>query len=324
MKIAVAFASCLLASAQDVEFDAQSRLVIVPATVTDAKGRTVDGLTETDFALLDNGRPRKVTVDSIATGVAPVALVVAVQAAGISGPALAKVQKIGAMLQPLITGERGKAAIVSFAEGIEWRQDFTNDPDRLQRAFAELRPRGERTARMLDAVHEAVARLRSIPNVRRVLLLISESRDRGSETELQSVVTTAEAAGVAVYAATYSAYATAFTAKPDEVPQATGGADIIGAVGELVRRGKTNDAELLASRTGGIVMKFARQKGLEDALGRLGDELHSQYVLSFTPEPAEAGHHSLEVRLTRPGNFRVRARPGYWSAATFTPRRNPE
>jgi VWFA-related protein len=302
MKIAVAFASCLLASAQDVEFDAQSRLVIVPATVTDAKGRTVDGLTETDFALLDNGRPRKVTVDSIATGVAPVALVVAVQAAGISGPALAKVQKIGAMLQPLITGERGKAAIVSFAEGIEWRQDFTNDPDRLQRAFAELRPRGERTARMLDAVHEAVARLRSIPNVRRVLLLISESRDRGSETELQSVVTT----------------------KPDEVPQATGGADIIGAVGELVRRGKTNDAELLASRTGGIVMKFARQKGLEDALGRLGDELHSQYVLSFTPEPAEAGHHSLEVRLTRPGNFRVRARPGYWSAATFTPRRNPE
>jgi hypothetical protein len=37
--------------------------------------------------------------------VAPIALVVAIQASGISEPVLEKIRKIGGMIQPLITGE---------------------------------------------------------------------------------------------------------------------------------------------------------------------------------------------------------------------------
>jgi VWFA-related protein len=178
--------------AQEPRFDVRSRLVLVPATVTDARGRSVDGLDSPDFVVLDNGRPQKTIVDTIGTGVAPIALVIAVQSSGISAAAVEKVQRIGSMIQPLVTGERGAAALVSFDQRIRWIQDFTSVPGALDRAFPQIRPLtspGEdKEARMLDAVQEAVERLGTRANARRVLLLISESRDRGSETALDAVL----------------------------------------------------------------------------------------------------------------------------------------
>src|SRR5690242_12788710 len=42
--------------AQEPRFDARSSLVLVPVTVTDSKGGTIDGLEAQDFLLFDNGR----------------------------------------------------------------------------------------------------------------------------------------------------------------------------------------------------------------------------------------------------------------------------
>lgn len=66
---------------------------------------------------------------------------------------------------------------------------------------------------MLDAVQSAAEHLRARPNARRVLLLISESRDRGSETALDQAAIAAQKADVTIYAVTYSAFKTAFTSK---------------------------------------------------------------------------------------------------------------
>lgn len=337
MRLSVAILLACTAGAQEPTFDAQSRLVLVPVTITDSKGRFVDGLEASDFLLYDNGVAQRTAVDTIATGVAPIALVVAVQSSGISVPVLAKVQKIGAMIQPLITGERGCAAVVSFDESLHWLQECTNDPDSIARAFAGLRPGEQKSARMLDAVHAAIHRLRQRPNARRVVLLISESRDRGSESELEAVVMAAQGAGVTIYAFTYSAFKTAFTTKqsknetPPEprlprpnrteplsgkgrvpIPPSEQRMDILGGFEELARLGKVKDSEVLTEKTGGTTHSFARLKGLEDAVAKLGAELHSQYVLSFVPETKEPGYHHLQVKVQREGKFRVRTRPGYW------------
>src|SRR3982751_6049782 len=211
------FAVALSLTAQDSRFDVRSRLVVVPVIVTDAKGRSIDGLEAADFVLLENGRAQKLTVDTIDTGVAPIALIVAVQSSGISTAVLEKVRKIGAMIQPLILGDRGCAGLVSFARSVTWLQECTKDADVLGAAFSKLKPpafAGEfKEGRMLDAAQSAIDHLRQRQGARRVLLLISESRDRGSEAALDAVTIAAQAAGVAVYAATYSAFATAFTSK---------------------------------------------------------------------------------------------------------------
>ncbi|MBZ5726004.1 MAG: hypothetical protein LAP87_13515 [Acidobacteriia bacterium] len=88
---------------------------------------------------------------------------------------------------------------------------------------------------------------------------------------------------------------------------------MIGAIGELARLGKTNTTAALAKRTGGTTFAFIQQKELEATIEKLGAELHSQYVVSFAPEAPAPGYHTLEVRLARPGEFRIRARPGYWA-----------
>jgi VWFA-related protein len=331
--ILLLFGSTLLA-----QFGVDSRLVIVPVTVTDKKGRPIDGLEARDFRIYDNGRPLAAAVDTIGTGVAPIALLIAVQSSGISAPALDKVRKIGSLIGPLVTGERGCAGLLAFAADVEWLEDCTRDPDALIRAFHRLRPAEYKAARMIDAVHESVSHLRRNPNARRVLLLISESRDRGSESDIESAVAAAVAAGVAIYAAPYSAFKTAFTTSQREPPPVPGpGAqrsppprppgpptvaspmaphgpqiDIGAAVAELAHIAKPKATDELTRRTGGASFPFTRQKALEDAIGKLGSELHTQYVLSFVPEEPVPGYHNLEVKVTRAGDFRVRARPGYW------------
>jgi VWFA-related protein len=332
------------AAAQEPRFDARSRLVQVPVNVSDLKGRSIDGLSVADFLVLDEGRPRPATVDTIDTGVAPIALIVAVQTSGISRPAIEKTRRIGAMIRPLVTGERGCGGLIAFAERVTWLEKCTKDEDALTRAFTRLRPGEEKKGRMLDAVTAAVEHLRSIPNVRRVLLLISETRDRGSESALDPSVAGAQAAGVTVYAATYSAFKEAFTSKqpvsrPKEsskpqtpmddatdnigtlngappnkynpkIPPAAQRVDVLGGVGELARLKQANSVEVLSRETGGAMFPFTSQRALEAAIHKLGGELHNQYVLSFAPEPGATGYHRLEVRLTRPGEYRIR-RPGY-------------
>ncbi len=332
-------AAAMAAQAQPGEtFGVQSRIVLAPVTVTDAKGNTVDGLEAADFRVLDNGRPRRVDVDTLATGVAPIALVMAVQSAGISAPVLEKTRKIAAMIHPLVTGERGCAALVSFSERVDWLAECTSDAGQFTLAFDNLRPGEAKAARMLDAALAAIGHLSKRPRSRRVLLLISESRDRSSEATLEAVVLAAQHAAVTVYSATYSAFKTAWTTKAQaKEPKASRSipprydprnpprrdrepmppppeqrVDILGGFGELARLGKPNTAQVLATQTGGDTFPFTRQRGLESAIEKLGAELHSQYILSFAPEDPEPGYHRLEIKLVRPGAFSLRSRPGYW------------
>ena len=341
--------SALLIAQQQPRFDVRSPLVIVPVSVSDAEGRFVNDIAPSDFLVFDNGRAQKATVDTIDTGVAPIALVIAVQSSGISAAVIEKARKIGVMIRPMVTGERGAAALVSFDQKVNWLQNFTNDEDVLEDAFAQLRPFSrpgeDKEACMLDAVHESIERLRAIPTARRILLLISESRDRGSETTLEAATVAAQTAGVAIYALNYSALKTAFTSKlpvagarralkpkmPEDVLGWVNGnppgrfnpwpkrlppeqqLDAMGAIGELMRLGKTNTTEALTKATGGATLSFSRQRALEDAIQRFGAELHSQYVISFAPDAPAPGHHSIDVRLAQPVKMLVHARPGYWT-----------
>jgi VWFA-related protein len=342
----VAFAGAL--AAQPSRFGVRSRLVLVPTTVTDANGRSIDGLEASNFLVYDNGHRVRVGVDTIDTGVAPIALIIAVQTSGISAAALEKARHIGSMIQPHVTGERGCGGLVTFAEHVAWLAECTKDADVLGRAFDKLAPEEHNKGRMLDAVAAAVDRLKKQPNARRILLLISESRDRGSETKLEAATVAAQTAGVTVYALTYSAFRTAFTSKapvsrpkeknepktpvkdaqdtfgtwngqpaskynPKTSPPAAQRPDLLAGIQELAHLSMENSAEVLTAATGGRTFSFTRQKALEEGILKLGAEIHSQYLLSFAPVDSTPGYHRLEVRLARP-DAHIRARPGYWPA----------
>ena len=117
-------------------------LVLVPVTVADSKGKPVDGLEQEDFVLYDDAVPQKqIRMDTSDTVLAPIAVAVAIQSSGISQPALERIHRVGSMIQPLVAGERGQAAVISYDEEIRVIQDFTGSPDQITGAFEVATPR---------------------------------------------------------------------------------------------------------------------------------------------------------------------------------------
>lgn len=296
----------------------QVPLVLVPTTVTDSKGNYVDGLGPGDFVLYDNGKPQKIQLDTPDTVLTPISMVVAIQSSDISGAMLAKLNKVGSMIQPLVLGERGRAAVMAFDNQVRLIQDFTSSPDLITSALAGIRPGARKSGRMIDAVRESVQMLSTrSPSRRRILLLVSESRDRGSKAKLADVLQLAQRQGIAIYPARYSAYASPFTTKPQDLPTPPGDTNLLAIFTELGRLGKTNAAEALARGTGGEHLSFLTLKSLERLVSHVGEELHSQYLLSFTPESSSTSeYHRIEVKTPGHPNAVIRARPGYWSSAS--------
>ena len=293
-------------------FRSETRVVQVPVTVTSSDGKNVDGLLPRDFLVLDDGTPRKISLDTFGSGFAPISLILAVQTSGLSTPALAKIRRIGSLIQPLVIGARGEAAIVTFDSEIAWIRPFTSDSGSIQSAMKKLRAAGGKQARMFDAVMEAAETLRDRKG-RKVLLVVSESKDRGSSAKLPEVLESIEREGVEVFATPYSVSSTAWLARPEDLPPPSG-PNFMAVFDELFRLGRTNHVQAFAQSTGGSEYPFLRESSLEKAIENFGAEVHSQYILAFPqPENAAKGMHRIEVSIPTRPLLKVRARQAYWS-----------
>jgi VWFA-related protein len=73
--------------------------------------------------------------------------------------------------------------------------------------------------------------------------------------------------------------------------------------------------EVAATATGGEHFATWRDRSIEKALDEIGGELHSQYMLTYSPSGTAAnGYHEINVNVDRK-DLTVRARPGYYLAA---------
>src|ERR1700691_4213735 len=150
-------------------------VVVAPVSVTDHDGDSVDGLGPEKFRLFDNGKEQNIHVD---VTFPPISLVIAVQATDHVESVLPQIQKIGVMIEPIVIGDQGEAAVLAFDSRIRLVQEVTSDPTKITEALKNIHP-GNSQNRMIDAVEEAVRELHGRPrNRRRVVLLLSETRDK--------------------------------------------------------------------------------------------------------------------------------------------------
>ncbi|HLH01828.1 MAG TPA: VWA domain-containing protein [Bryobacteraceae bacterium] len=301
----------LLAYAQDATIRTKVPLVSLSVSVTDAKGQPINGLQPEDFILLDNGKLRAVRVDTVDEGLAPVALVVLVQTTAMSLSALAKIRKVGAMIPEAVLGANGEAAVVTYDDELKVAQDFTNDADAIAATFKHLEPQDSSGGRMIDAVDQALHMIAARSGSRRAyIVIIGENKDRGSKEKLGDLLPKLQRSGATVYNVTYSAYLTPFTTRPEDY-QPTGGSP---SYIEFARLFKQNTAAALTETSGGRKFGFETKSKLEKDLMALGADLHSRYLLSFTPdENADGRFHSLEVHIRGRDDARVRTRSGYFA-----------
>ena len=324
-------------------------LVVVPVSVADRDGRFVHGLTTSDFLLLDEGQPRSIRVDDADFVTAGLDLIVLVQTTDLSNSALLKIKKVGTMIQDAVVGANGQAAVIVFADQVQLAQAFTSDAGEISNTFRNLRSeasagrdpappmeretsadlgagresvalrsssRDTRKGRLVDAVSKALDLLASRPDThRRAILIIGESKDRGSETKLENLLPSLQRSGVTIYSLNYSAYLTPFTTKGSDYSPPESGS-WLDAITEAVHATTQDTCKILTGASGGRVLKFETKSRLENDLIRLGSDIHNRYMLSFTPAESRPGgspaFHKIAVEIRNRPELRVQARPGYW------------
>jgi len=324
---------------EDAKFNIQSNVVIVPTTVRDRNGQVIDGLQLQDFELFDNNKLQKITAD---VRDEPLSLVVAVQRSSNLTEVLPKIQRIGSLLNQMLAGQDGEVAVIGFDHRIQVMQDFTNETTKLSEAMKKMTP-GSAEHAVIDAEEAAIRMLKKRPiERRRVVLLIAEKRDKGSELRLREALTQAQFANVSIYSLDISTVVAALTDKgmpprppsippeaqhmpgnypstPTTVEQNYYNGNYIPVFVDIFKAAKSlfvdDTLDVFTRFTGGREYSFIGERSLEKAVSGISEELHSQYLLSYSPNnQTEGGFHDIRVVVNRPG-LEVRTRPGYWVAA---------
>ncbi len=318
------------------------RTVLVPTTVETRDGDSVPGLTPYDFRLLDNGKLQKITED---IAIHPLSVVVVIQANADVEKILPSIKQLSSIFESLVIGDEGEMAVIAFDHRIQVLTDFTSDSAKIDTAFRRLTPGGY-IAALNDATMRAINMLKTRPaNRRRIVIQISENRDKGSEIrKIREVLTEAEFANVTFYSVNISQLISALTSKAqpsrpnpiESIPGAQGGLPL-GQVTTTNTPAQSDDGnwvpalvdifdaakglfvpdplDVYTKYTGGREWGFRNTKQLQSDVQQIGNELHTQYLLSYTPNNQnEAGFHKITVEVLKPGLV-IRSRDGYWTAA---------
>ncbi len=294
---AVLAASVLLLRAQQqpgVTFKSGTRIVPIVATVTDAQDRLVPDLTRADFEVLDNNKPQAITVFD--NQVLPITTVVMLDTSGSMTNSMKLVQQ-GAEQFLMRLLPQDKAVVGDFNDKIQYLGTFTSDRDELIASLKNV-DFGYPT-RLYDAIDSSLDHLLEIEG-RRVIVLLTDGEDTDSKSGEGEVLARARQDEVMIYGI---------------------GLESIYFDGQRQVR-TTPDAHLkkLAEETGGGFFRLSNTRDLNTTFTRIALELHSQYVVGFTPEALDGKVHKLFLKVNRPG-MTARARKTYLASAETAPGR---
>jgi VWFA-related protein len=306
------------ALAQDTTLRSRSNLVLVPTMVKDAQDSVVYGLQASDFIVEDNGVRQSIRLDEAPEG-QPVSLVIAIQRGRRASYEFPRMQGLKTMLDPLFATGTTRVAIVEFDSQVALARNFTTDENRIDAELSNLQP-GDSGATILDAVDYSIDLLKKEPDDRqRVLLLISETRDHGSQMKIEDAV-------AAIGKANATMYALAFSPGISNILDTGRGTNLPGANSEMhptvdfldlayrtAQAMRKNTPSTVASMTGGEYELFTTRKKFEVRMNDFTNHLHSRYLLSFAPENPHSGLHQLQVKLRDPHVGTVLARTSYWA-----------
>jgi len=258
-------------------------------------------------------------------------------------PLLPEIRKTGVVFTETVIGPQDEAAVVGFNDSVDTLLDFTTSRDKVLDTMNQLQA-GTAHARLFDAMAtgiEMLSRLQpqptaDLPERRRVMVIMSEATDVGSETHLSAVLKRAQLSNVVIYSLGISRTLAEWKAPSKELmsqlvpegifpqPNLPGSIQTpeteatrygYGNLINLMRNVKsqfTQTLQIAASRTGGQYISTFKGKSLQTAVDEIGGELHSQYSLTYEPTGTKAtGYHVIQVQVNR-ANLKARARPGYY------------
>lgn len=322
----------------------ESNVVLVPTLVRTKAGEIIYGLEAKDFIIEDNGVEQDVTLDDSPER-EPVSLVVAIQVGRKASsqfkkrtdlslydrfyteaerkdcrlrkrPCPTAIGGLGSMLAEFVEATKGEVALVTFDSLVYRFQDFTENPAVLSERLGKLTP-GDNGAAILDAVGYSVRLLDSRPKGnRRILLLISESRDHGSlTTTLPDFLQQLAVSNTLVCSLTFSPLRSGFLEDLRAIPSEEK-FDLLVPLKASIGSLRKNVAAGVTDVMGGENRRFKDRVSFDAAFASVVNDIRGSYLLSFQPRQPKPGPHTIGVRLRDPERDLVlRARTQYWAVA---------
>jgi len=287
--------------------------VVVPVSVRDERGAPVNGLSEDQFLVYENGVRQEIA--SFNRRRVPANIVLLMDASGSVFYEMNLIREAArTFLQELVPGDQ--VSVMQFADRVELLADWTRaeDAGAINKALAWRYHAGERTAFYEGLQRAAEIQLKKVEG-RRIIILLTDGIDtagRGSFSDALTAVRVAEA----------SVYVVSLTVRlREELERKVGGrlrAFLSGISRAEISRYRTmiDDSERqlisVSEETGGRVFFPHETENLTPAYRAIAEELRTQYILTYVPKKGAGTEGWRELRvLVLPGGFDVATRSGY-------------
>jgi VWFA-related protein len=221
-------------------------------------------------------------------------------------------QESGATFLRDVLTPKDEAFLISFDINLNLLADYTNRASDIKRALDRATintgagtgsitgngtPRG---TLLFDAVYTAANDKLRQEAGRKILVLLTDGGDQGSQETLKTATEAAQKANAIIYViliADRAFYGGGF----GTINLADSGA---------------RDMDKLATDTGGRMINVGNNgKKLEDAFNQIQDELRTQYLLSYTPTNKKADGTYRKLDLNCGNKLKVQTRKGYYAIA---------
>lgn len=317
------------------KFVVTTNFVQVPVMVKDSQGRRVDGLLPKDFVVKENGVPQTLTYFTSDPFLLSVAIVLDT---GMADVALQKVNQTYSSLVGAFS-PYDEFALYTYSSTVSQVADFTNRAPRLTSALDQMKlvrggnsgppvlggplgPQGPMVNGMPvgtsgpppvitppkeshvlnDAILRAALDLsRRDRSRRKVILVISDGRERGSQAGYRQVLKVLQTHGIQVKAVVVDMGA---------LP----GYKQVEKIHHLLWQGYSDILPKYTSATGGggILTELTRNS-IEEAYNEITSESRNQYTLGYSPKAVKGGspYRTIEVLVDRK-NLKIFAKDGYY------------
>lgn len=294
----VAALLCPLAAQEDsgAVFRAETRLVVLHASVVDRNGRLVTDLPQSAFTVYENDVEQKVKI--FRREDVPVSLGLIIDN---SGSMADKRREVEAAALTLVknSNPQDEVFIVNFNDEAYLDVDFTSDIKKLEEGLTRIDSRGGTAMR--DAISMSIDYMReNAKRDKKILMVITDGEDNMSSITLEQLVQKAQQAEVLIYAI-------GLLSDEDR--------------GAARRARRALDAITAAS---GGASYYAKEVAEVDELAmRVAHELRNQYTIAYTPanQALDGSYRQVRVTVEGPNRPVARTRTGYY--ATAEPRQKP-
>jgi VWFA-related protein len=306
-------------------------MVVVPVTVKDSSGHLVAGLVKNDFSILENGVQQPVKL--FTSDPFPLSVAVVLDS---SLPAQT-IRKINETLPALTSAfsDFDEVGLFTYGNTVQRRLGFSTSAQELATALRRSEIKGandgppissgplyggptptvnnhpfdpgaqrintvrKESSVLNDAILAAAQELAKRDRARRkVIFVISDGREDGSDATYGDVLKVLLSNEVSVYAIAVDAGAIPVYNQIEKI--------------HVPFMGYGNILPKYVSATGGEVFAEFTKEAIEVAYSRVTEEARNQYTLAYTTRSGAAGdYRSIEVLVHRPG-LEVHAKDGYY------------